>query len=96
MELYYILIYFAIGFIPAKHMAYITALDFEKKHPEGTYNVRFKSIDGLVIRTVYGLAFMIALLITPLTLIDYIVDKTKGREKKWQNLKQHGFTKKRL
>lgn len=82
MELYYVLIYFAIGFIPARHIAKITVLDFENKHPEGTYNVRFKSIDGLVLRTVYGLAFMIALLITPITLIDYIVDKTKGRKKK--------------
>jgi hypothetical protein len=44
--------------------------------------VRFKSIDGLVLRTVYGLAFMVALLITPITLIDYIVDKIKGRNKK--------------
>jgi len=82
MELYYVLIYFAIGFIPARHIAKITVLDFETKNPKGTYNVRFKSIDGLVLRTVYGLAFMVALLITPITLIDYIVDKIKGRNKK--------------
>jgi hypothetical protein len=38
---------------------------------------------------------MVALLITPITLIDYIIDKIKGRNKKWLNLKLHGFTRKR-
>lgn len=79
--IYYLLIYLAVGFIPAKHMAKVTVLDFENKHPSGSYQVRFKSIDGLVLRTVYGLAFMLALAITPITLIDYIIDKRKGRKK---------------
>jgi hypothetical protein len=56
--------------------------EFESNNPPGTFRVRFKMIDGLVYNTVFGLAFMISLLITPITLIDYIIDKIKGRNKK--------------
>jgi hypothetical protein len=39
-------------------------------------------IDGMVYNTVFGLAFMISLVLTPLTLAEYIVFKIKKGETK--------------
>jgi len=78
----YILIYLAIGFIPSQWLANKITDDFEKNNPPGTYRVRFKLMDGLVYRTVYGLSFMFALIITPLTLMDYVSHKIKEGKKK--------------
>ena len=80
--IYYILAYIFIGLYPSHWMATKITNEFESNNPPGTFRVRFKMIDGLVYNTVFGLAFMISLLITPITLIDYIIDKIKGRNKK--------------
>jgi hypothetical protein len=37
---------------------------------------------------------MLSLVLTPLTLAEYIVFKIKKGDSKWQNLKLHGFTRK--
>lgn len=73
----YILIYLAIGYIPSYWLANKITDDFEKDNPRGSFRVRFKIIDGFVYRIVYGLAFIFALVLTPLTWIDYISHKIK-------------------
>jgi hypothetical protein len=78
----YILAYVVIGLIPATWLAQKITEDFEIANPPGSFRVRFKMIDGLVYNTVYGLSFILALILTPLTWIDYIVYKIKWRNKK--------------
>jgi hypothetical protein len=78
----YILIYLAIGFIPSQWLANKITDDFEKNNPPGTYRVRFKLMDGLVYRTVYGLSFMFALILGPLTWTDYLIYKLKKEKRK--------------
>lgn len=78
----YILIYLGIGFIPSQWLANKITYDFEKNNPPGSFRVRFKLMDGLVYRTVYGLSFMLGLIITPLTCIDYVSYKIKEGKKK--------------
>jgi hypothetical protein len=78
----YILAYVVIGLIPATWLAQKITEDFEISNPPGSFRVRFKMIDGLVYNTVYGLSFILALILAPLTWIDYIVYKIKGRNKK--------------
>ena len=78
----YILIYLAIGFIPSQWLANKITDDFEKNNPPGTYRVRFKLMDGLVYRNVYGLSFMFALILGPLTWTDYLIYKLKKEKRK--------------
>lgn len=78
----YLLAYVVIGLIPATWLAKKITEDFESANPPGSFRVRFKMIDGLVYNTVYGLSFMFALALAPLTWIDYIIYKIKGRNKK--------------
>jgi hypothetical protein len=80
--IYYILAYILIGLHPAHWLATRITNDFESANPPGSFRVRFKLIDGLVYNTVYGLAFLLSLVLMPLTWFDYIVDKIKGRNKK--------------
>jgi hypothetical protein len=78
----YLLAYVVIGLIPATWLANKITTEFESANPPGSFRVRFKMIDGLVYNTVYGLSFILALILAPLTWIDYIVYKIKGRNKK--------------
>jgi hypothetical protein len=80
--IYYILGYILIGLHPAHWLATKITTEFESENPPGSFRVRFKMIDGLVYNTVYGLSFILALILAPLTWIDYIVYKIKGRNKK--------------
>jgi hypothetical protein len=80
--IYYIIAYTLIGFIPAAYIADKNLLDFEKKNPPGTFRVRFKMIDGAVYNMVYGLSFMSALLLMPLSWIEFIYDKIKREKQK--------------
>jgi len=80
--IYYILAYILIGLHPAHWMATRITNEFESNNPPGSFRVRFKLIDGLVYNTVYGLAFMLSLVLMPLTLAEYIVFKIKKGERK--------------
>jgi hypothetical protein len=80
--IYYILAYILIGLHPAHWLATKITTEFESANPSGSFRVRFKLIDGLVYNTVYGLSFILALILAPLTWLDYIVYKIKGRNKK--------------
>jgi hypothetical protein len=80
--IYYILAYILIGLHPAHWMATRITNEFESNNPPGSFRVRFKLIDGLVYNTVYGLAYMLSLVLMPLTLAEYIVFKIKKGETK--------------
>jgi hypothetical protein len=80
--IYYILAYILIGLHPAHWMATRITNEFESNNPPGSFRVRFKLIDGLVYNTVYGLAFMLSLVLMPLTLAEYIVFKIKKGDSK--------------
>jgi hypothetical protein len=80
--IYYIAAYCLIGFIPAAYIADKNLADFEKKNPPGSFRVRFKLIDGAVYNMVYGLSFMAALLLTPLSWIEFIYDKIQREKQK--------------
>jgi hypothetical protein len=56
--------------------------EFENNNPPGSFRVRFKLIDGAVYRMVYGLSFMSALLLMPLSWIEFIYDKIKREKQK--------------
>jgi hypothetical protein len=80
--IYYLLAYILIGLHPAHWMATRITNEFESNNPPGSFRVRFKLIDGLVYNTVYGLAYMLSLVLMPLTLAEYIVFKIKKGERK--------------
>ena len=80
--IYYIAAYLLIGIIPALYIADKNLLDFEKKNPPGSFRVRFKMIDGAVYNMVFGLSLISALLVMPLSWIEFIYDKIQREKQK--------------
>lgn len=73
----YIGIYLLVGIIPGLKLAHKNYDKWEKSYTPSMYEVRFKFLAQSIHSIIFGLSFIIAMLLWPLSLIELIGDKKK-------------------
>lgn len=68
----YFLIYLLLGILPAIKMANKEYDKFEKTHTPSSYEYRYKWVAKSLNSIVYGLAFIISLILWPLTTLELL------------------------
>lgn len=73
----YFLMYLLFGIYPAIKMAHKEYNKFEKTHNPSSYEYRYKWVAKSLHSIIWGLSFMIALILWPLTSIELLIGAKK-------------------
>jgi len=82
----YIALYLILGILPGIKLANKTYDNWEKTFTPSSYTYRYKWVSKSIHSMVYGLSFILALILAPLSILEYLIDTDK-KHKEMRKLK---------